>query len=119
MVIHIRNFSNDNYLAVEGVYRQVGFPAFEVTTYYMDSNLDTIKSILQEYAFTSGSFVGCGDVKSLYSQANPSSTASRNIPAPYDSNTKISNSVPYTNTNQGSVDPNVIAQIIKLLQQKN
>lgn len=119
LVTQIKDFSNTNYLAIEGVYRQMAFPAFEVTTYFLDSNLDNIKAVLAEYAIDPNSYVGCGDVKSIYSEANPQQTANPNVPAPYGQNSKLVNTLPTANANQGNVDPNVIAQIIKLLQNKN
>ena len=119
LVAQIKSFSNNNYLAIEGIYKQVGFPAFEIVTYYIDSNLDNIKTVLEEYAIFENAFVGCGDVKSIYSQANPNQTASFNVPAPHGQNSNLVNSVPKGNGNLSTVDPDVIAQIIKLLQNKN
>lgn len=118
LVVQIKSFASNNYLAIEGLYRQVGFPAFEVTTYYLDSNLDNIKALLSEYAIDTNSFFGCGDVKSIYSQANLSKTASPNVPAPYDTRSQLVNSTPSA-AGSRDVDPNLIAQIIKLLQSRN
>ena len=119
LVTQIKTFATNNYLAIEGVYKQIGFPAFEITTYYIDSNLENIKAVLGEYGIYENAFVGCGDVKSIYSQSNPKETASYDVPAPYGQNSKLINAAPVDNGKQGSVDPEVIAQIIKLLQNKN
>lgn len=119
LVVQIKSFSNINYLAVEGIYKQVGFPAFEVTTYYMDSDLNNIKDVLEEYGIHENSFIGCGNVKAIYSQENPNQTAGFNIPPPHGQNSQLINSAPNGNSNQGTVDPDVIAQIIKLLQSRN
>lgn len=119
MVIQIKSFSSNNYLAVEGLYRQMGFPAFEITTYYLDSNLENVKSLLEEYSIDPRMFVGCGNIKSLYSQANPGKTATSNLPAPFNQGSRIVNSPPPAAGNSSTIDPAVIAQIIKLLQSRN
>lgn len=122
LVIMLKTFSATNYLAVEGLYKQVGFPTFEVLTYYFDSNIDNIRSVLNEYTVDPTSFVGCGDVKSIYSQANPvlpkpnvivNGQQSNPSQTPYAQGNKLINSGP---NRQNAVDPDLIAQIIKLLQ---
>ena len=104
LVLQIKTFSSNNYVAVEGVYRQVGAPAFEVVTYYVDSNLDNVRAVIGEYALDANAFVGCGDVKAIYSQANPA------LPKP----TVASNVRAAASGN--NVDPAVVAQVIQLLQ---
>lgn len=118
LVVQVKSFASNNYIAIEGVYRQVGFPAFEVTTYYVDSNIDNIKGVLAEYGIDPNAFVGCGDVKSIYSQANPGQTGTGNTPLPFNQGNMI-NSAPTSNQANGSVDPSMIAEIIRLLQKNN
>lgn len=123
LVAQIKSFSTNNYIAVEGVYKQVGYPAFEVTTYYLDSDLDNIKSILGEFSIDANAYVGCGDVKSIFTQDNPNKAGYNIMPVPY-SNGKLVNTAPTSNNANGSVakndvDPAVIASIIKLLQKSN
>ena len=104
LVLQIKSFSATNYVAVEGVYRQVGAPAFEVVTYYVDSSLDNVRGVLGEYSLDPNAFVGCGDVKAIYSQANPAlpkSSVQTNVRAAAAGN---------------NVDPAVVAQVIQLLQ---
>jgi len=111
LVLQIKTYSTSNYVAVEGVYKQVGAPAFEVLTYYVDSNLDNVRNVLGEYAIDSNAFVGCGDVKSIYSRASaglPNGNA-----APKQQNNANSGS-----NNGSTVDPAVIAQVIQLLQRQ-
>ena len=124
LVLQIKGFSTNNYVALEGVYKQVGFPTFEVITYYFDSNIENIRQALNEYTIDPNGFVGCGDVKSIYSQAtstlprptvgvngvqsNPSQT-------PYAQGNRLVNAAP---ASQGNVDPSVVAQVIQLLQRQ-
>lgn len=123
LVAEIKTFSSSNYLAIEGIYKQVGYPAFDITTYYLDSDLGNIKAVLGEYTVDSNAYVGCGDVKSTYSQANPDKTST--TPVPNGDRPKFINAVPGSNNANGGaapksdVDPNVVAQIIKLLQSSN
>lgn len=123
LVIMIKTFSATNFLAIEGLYKQIGFPTFEVLTYYFDSNIENIRSVLSEYTIDPTSFVGCGDVKSIYSQANPvlpkpnaiiNGQQSNPSQTPYAQGNKLVNSAPPGQKNS-NVDPAVIAQIIALL----
>lgn len=124
LVLQIKNFASNNYLAVEGIYKQVGFPTFEVVTYYFDSNLENIRSALGEYTVDPNGFVGCGDIKSIYSQANsqlPRPTISVNgqqtnpSQTPYAQGNKLVNAAP---VGQNNIDPAVVAQVISLLQKQ-
>lgn len=124
LVLQIRTFSANNYVAIEGVYKQVGFPTFEVLTYYFDSNIDNIRSAIGEFSVDPNGFVGCGDVKAIYSQANSvlprpnlqvNGQQSNPSLAPYAQGNKLLNAAPAA---QGSVDPAVVAQVIQLLSSR-
>ena len=124
LVLQLKGFSSNNYIAVEGLYKQVGFPTFEVLTYYFDSNIENIRSVLGEYTIDPNSFVGCGDVKAIYSQATstlPRPTISVNGQqsnpslTPYAQGNRLVNAAPASNS---SVDPAVVAQVIALLQRQ-
>ena len=104
LVLAVKSFAASNYVAVEGVYRQVGAPTFEVLTYYVDSSLENVRSVLGEYSVDANAFVGCGDVKAIYSAAN-----SGNAKPAQAANAAPSNS---------SVDPAIVAQVIQLLQRQ-
>lgn len=125
IVILVKTFSSTNYIAVEGVYKQIGFPTFEVITYYIDSNIDNIRNVLDEYLVDPNGFVGCGDIKAIYSQANPvlpnpnvTVNGQQTNPSltPYAQGNKLLNKGPNDQNNNGDIDPDVIAQIIKLLK---
>lgn len=113
LVLQIKNFASNNYVAIEGVYKQVGYPTFEVLTYYFDSNLDNIRSVLGEYTVDPNGFVSCGDLKAIYSQA--SSTLPKSNQTPYKQGNTIVNAAPVS---QDKVDPAVVAQVIQLLQRQ-
>lgn len=124
LVLQIRTYSANNYLAIEGVYKQVGFPTFEVLTYYFDSNIDNIRSSISEFTVDPNAFVGCGDVKSIYSQANsvlPKPTTQVNgiqsnpSQAPYAQGNKLVNAAP---SGQTAPDASIIAQVIQLLSNR-
>jgi len=128
MVVQIKTYSYTNYVAVEGLYKQIGFPSFEVLTYYVDSNLDNVKSILNEYLVDPNGYVGCGDIKSIYSQANPvlprptvSVNGQQTIPSqtPYAEGNKLLNKDFEPKKGDAKVDPELLAQLITLLQKKN
>lgn len=108
LVLQVKTFSTNNYIAIEGVYRQVGYPTFEVLTYYIDVDINNVRSVLGEYSIDPNAFVGCGDVKAIYSQA------STNLPKPAQ-NIRLVNSAP---TSQNTVDPATVAQVIQLLQRQ-
>ena len=124
LVLQIKGFSTNNYLAVEGVYKQIGFPTFEVITYYFDSNIENIRQAINEYTVDPNGFVGCGDIKSIYSQATstlPRPTTAVNgvqtnpSQAPYANGNRLVNAAPAGSNN---VDPATIAQVIQLLQRQ-
>lgn len=124
LVLQLKTFSTNNYLAVEGLYKQVGFPTFEVLTYYFDSNIENIRSVLAEYTIDPVNFVGCGDVKAIYSQANPvlprpttqvNGQQSNPSLTPYAQGNRLVNAAPAANNN---IDPAVVAQVIQLLQRQ-
>lgn len=102
------------YIAIEGVYKSIAGTgiggSFDVTLQYMDSDLDAIKSVLGESNFTKDSYVGCGDLKAKYASNSTSGIEG-------DDNQ-------FDNVAQGAVDangnanPGVIAQVIKLLQNR-
>ena len=124
LVLQIKGFSSNNYVAIEGVYKQVGYPTFEVITYYFDSNIENIRQAINEYTVDPNGFVGCGDVKSIYSAATstlPKPTISVNgiqsnpSQTPYAQGNRLVNASP---AGQNNVDPTTIAQIIQLLQRQ-
>lgn len=121
LVLQIRTFSSNNYVAIEGVYKQIGFPTFEVLTYYFDSNIDNIRNAISEFTVDPNGFVGCGDVKSIYSQANPvlpkpnlqvNGVQSNPSQAPYAQGNKLVNAAP---NGQNAPDAALVAQVIQLL----
>lgn len=125
MVILIKTFSTTNYVAVEGLYKKIGFPTFEVLTYYVDSNIENVRNVLGEYLIDPNAFVGCGNIKSIYSQANsvlPNPTVSikgqQTNPSqtPYAQGNKLLNKGPTYRKKGSDVDPALIAQIMKLLE---
>ena len=71
LVIQIKTFGGETYVAVEGVYKKIGNPSFEVETYYMDDDLENVKKVIEEFSLSRGGYVGCGDIKAIYSQRNP------------------------------------------------
>lgn len=113
LVLQVKTFSTNNYVAVEGLYRQVGYPSFEVLTYYVDASIDNVRSVLGEYSVDPNAFVGCGDVKAIYSQASPA------LPNPAIGATaqggRLANAAPNATS---TVDPATIAQVIQLLQRQ-
>lgn len=124
LVLQIKGFSTNNYLAIEGVYKQIGFPTFEVVTYYFDSNIENIRQAMNEYTIDPNGFVGCGDVKSIYSQATstlPRPTVNINgqqtnpSQTPYAQGNKLVNAAP---AGQNTVDPSLVAQIVNLMQRQ-
>ncbi len=70
LVIQMKTIKDENYIAVEGEYRQNGHPAFKVNTYYFDSDLANVEKVLG-VKLDKNAYVGCGDVKKIYSQKNP------------------------------------------------
>ena len=124
LVLQIKGYSSNNYIAIEGVYKQVGFPTFEVITYYFDSNIENIRQAINEYTVDPNGFVGCGDVKSIYSQATstlPKPTISVNgiqsnpSQTPYAQGNRLVNAAP---NGQNNVDAATIAQVINLLNRQ-
>ena len=124
LVVAAKTFTNTNYIAIEGIYKEIGYPPFEVTTYYIDSDIINIRSVLGEYAVDSNGFVGCGDLKSIYSQANsvlPHPTVQVNgqqtnpSQTPYAQGNQFLNKAPKNHKNHGEASPEQIAQIIQLL----
>ena len=129
LVVQIKNFTSNNYLALEGIYKKIGFPTFEVTTYYVDSDIDNVRAVLDDYTIDPQNFVGCGNVKSIYSKANPvlpdpttSIKGQQTDPSqtPYAKNNKLLNkktgdTKSKTDTNSDT-DPYTIAEIIKILK---
>jgi len=125
LVVVAKTYTNTNYIAIEGIYKQIGYPTFEVTTYYIDSDIINIRTVLGEYSIDSNGFVGCGDVKSIYCQGNPvlphptvSVNGQQTNPSqtPYAQGNQLLNKAPHNNKGDDQVDPQVIAQIIQLLQ---
>lgn len=70
LVIQIKTIKDENYIAVEGEYRERGHPPFKVITYYFDTNLENIEKVMG-VKLDKNAYVGCGDVKKIYSQKNP------------------------------------------------
>lgn len=113
LVLQVKTFSTNNYIAVEGVYKQVGYPTFEVNTYYIDTDINNVRNVLSEFSIDPNGFVGCGDVKGIYSQGNP--VLPKPTQGPYAQGNKLVNAAP---AGQNAVDPSVVAQVIQLLQRQ-
>ena len=126
LVVMIKSFSSTNYIAIEGTSKQVGYPSFDVSTYYVDSNIENIKNLMGEYLIDPNGFVACGDVKTIFNQNEPGQTSNNKI---YQKETTISSNfniegnaqITAKTTNQDNnkdVSAEFIAQIMKLLQKK-
>lgn len=125
IVVQIRSFQTVNFLAVEGLYRKLGFPTFSVENYLFDSDLNNIRLVMGDNSISESGFFGCGDVKSIYSQANPvlpnpnprvRGVESNPSQSPYARNNGFVNRNPNRHGNN-TPDPAVIAQIVQLLSQ--
>jgi hypothetical protein len=71
VVVKIQTFNTLNYLGVTGVYKKLGFPTFQITNYLFDTDIANIRTVLEDSTISENGIAGCGDVKSIYSQANP------------------------------------------------
>ncbi len=70
LVVQVKTIKDASYIAVEGEYRQNGHPPFKVLTYYFDSDLSNVEKIMG-VKLDANAYIGCGDVKKIYSQKNP------------------------------------------------
>lgn len=120
VVLMIKTFLNTNYLGVSGVYKKIGFPTFSIENYLFDSNIENIRTIMEESYINENGVFGCGDVKSIYSQANPvlpnpntiiGGQQSNPSQEPYAQGNQIINS----QANGNPTNANVITEILKLL----
>ena len=74
VVFQIRSFQDDSYIGIEAQVNRFGFPSFEILNYIMETDIDRIKICLNEPTIDPSNFVGCGDLKAIYSSnqaANP------------------------------------------------
>jgi hypothetical protein len=124
VVIMLKTFLSTNYLGVTGIYKKTGFPTFSIENYLFDSVLENIRTVLEETYINENSIFGCGDVKSIYSQANPvlpnpntiiNGQQSNPSQEPYAQGNQIVNSQANGNPNNA----NAIAEIIALLMANN
>ena len=123
IVTKVQTFNSTNYLGVVGQYRKLGFPTFQIVAYLFDTDIANIRTVLEEPTINENGIAGCGDVKAIYSQANPVLPSPNTIingqqsnPSnePYAQGNQIINSGPDGNSNAAQ-----IAQIIQLLTQSN
>ena len=120
VVIMLRTFLSTTYLGVEGEIKSIGFPTFTINNYLFDSSLANIRTVLSESYIDENSVFGCGDVKSIYSQANPVLPSPNTIINGQQSNPSQE---PYAQGNQiinaqangNPTNANVIAEIVRLL----
>ena len=66
MVVVIKTFTSTNYLAIEARINGFGFPNYEILTYYFDTDLQCIRDVIGEASLDEFNFVGCGDLKAIY-----------------------------------------------------
>lgn len=70
LVVQVKTIRDASYIGVIGEYRVNGHPPFKVSTYYFDSDLSNVEKIMG-VKLDANAYVGCGDVKKIYSQKNP------------------------------------------------
>ena len=70
LVVQIKTIKDVTYIGIEAEYRQNGHPPVRVNTYYVDSNLSNVEKIMG-VKLDENAYIGCGDVKKIYSQKNP------------------------------------------------
>jgi len=116
LVLRIVSSSGEKYLGVEGLDKKLGSGyQFEITTYYQDSSIVEVRKILEEPNINTNGFVNCGDIKSTYSASSPVNNAPNG-----NSGSNGRNQGGSSGRGSGSgVDPDLIAQIIKLMQKSN
>ncbi len=125
VALKIQTFNTVNFLGVVGQYRKLGFPTFQIISYLFDTDINNIRTVLEEPTVSENGIAGCGDVKSIYSQANPvlpnpnptiNGQQSNPSQAPYAQGNQILNTDASGGANSNAAQ---IAQIIQLLTQSN
>lgn len=66
LVALIKTFTDQFYAGVEGELRLKGTKRFRLLSYIYDTDLEMIRQVLGETNINENSFIGCGDLKNIY-----------------------------------------------------
>lgn len=64
-VLMFKTFTSNMYLGIEALYRN---PSFEVLTYILDADLNTVRIIMDDESIDPNGVFACGDIKEIYSR---------------------------------------------------
>ena len=66
LVVAFKTFTDQFYAGIEGELRLKGTQRFRLLSYHYDTDIDTIKEVLGETNININNFIGCGNLKEIY-----------------------------------------------------
>jgi hypothetical protein len=66
LVVAFKTFTDEFYAGIEGELRLKGTQRFRLLSYHYDTDIESIKSVLGEKNINVNNFIGCGDLKKIY-----------------------------------------------------
>lgn len=66
LVVAIKTFNDLNFIGVSGELRLKGTQKFRLNSYHYDTDIKNIREILQEPSIDPNNFIGCGNLKDIY-----------------------------------------------------
>lgn len=66
LVVNFKTFTDTFYAGIEGELRLKGTQKFRLLSYHYDTDLEVIKEVLGEANINANNFIGCGDLKNVY-----------------------------------------------------
>ena len=66
LVVAFKTFTDEFYAGIEGELRLKGTQRFRLSNYHYDTDIESIKEVLGERNINVNNFIGCGDLKNIY-----------------------------------------------------
>jgi hypothetical protein len=68
LVVAFKTFTDEFYAGIEGELRLKGTQRFRLLNYHYDTDIESIKEVLGERNINVNNFIGCGDLKDIYTK---------------------------------------------------
>ena len=64
----LKTFTSTTFVGIESLYKPTGNPSFELLSYIMDADIDTIRLVLDDQTIDPTQMFACGDIKDVFSK---------------------------------------------------
>ena len=67
-VVMLKTFTSTTFVGIEALYKPSGYPSFELLSYIMDADINTIRIVMDDNEIDPTQVFACGDIKDIFTK---------------------------------------------------